>query len=66
MGGVELFEKVRGAGMNLPFVFTSGYLGGGEKETVLPRDRASFLPKPWRRKTLLSCVRGMLDGEGAD
>jgi signal transduction histidine kinase/CheY-like chemotaxis protein len=61
MGGIELFEQIRGVPSDVPFMFVSGYAPdvhrGRELHPTVP-----FVAKPWRSEELLAEVRRSLDG----
>lgn len=64
LGGVELLERCRSSGIEIPFLFMSGYaeveLGGGTGS-----GEPSFLPKPWTADELLAAVEKALDGDSS-
>ncbi len=61
MNGRQLMERCREQGLELPFLFVSGYSDGGiHRDFVLERG-ISLLKKPYRPSELVSAVRGVLD-----
>jgi PAS domain S-box-containing protein len=60
MGGAELSQLARGAGVLTPFLFTTGYPGVAGAQGGEAVDGA-LLPKPWEPEELLAKVREMLD-----
>ncbi len=58
--GTELYEEVRGRGVDIPFLFVSAYEPGSRPHERLPAE-ADLLPKPFGRTQLLARVRGALD-----
>ena len=61
LGGRGLYQIDRREGRQTPFLFTSGYAGGGRGEDPLD-PTLPFLPKPWTSADLLARVRQVLDG----
>ncbi len=63
MGGRALLGTLRGAGKEVPVVFTSGYARTeGDGDALEPT--APFLPKPWTVEQLLAAVRGAVEDAG--
>jgi PAS domain S-box-containing protein len=60
LGGRGLYQIDRREGRQTPFLFTSGYAGGGRGEDPLD-PTLPFLPKPWTSVDLLARVRQVLD-----
>ena len=61
LGGRGLYQIDRREGRKTPFLFTSGYAGGGRGEDPIEAT-LPFLPKPWTSSDLLARVRATLDG----
>lgn len=59
IGGLDAAEKLRGLVPDLKIVFTSGYLQNQQDPKRLEGE--TFLPKAYQRKTLLNCIRKLLD-----
>jgi PAS domain S-box-containing protein len=64
MGGAELSQLARRAGVRVPFLFTTGYPGVAGSPGGAPADGA-LLPKPWHPEDLLVKVRELLDATAA-
>jgi nitrogen-specific signal transduction histidine kinase/CheY-like chemotaxis protein len=62
MGGAELSQLARRAGVRAPFLFTTGYPSVAGAAGGAPADGA-LLPKPWQPEDLLGKVRELLDAE---
>jgi DNA-binding response OmpR family regulator len=60
LGGIELIERVRAAGMNLPVIITSGSLSVERVGNYLELQIAAVLPKPYGNAELLDVVRRIL------
>jgi PAS domain S-box-containing protein len=60
MGGAELSQLARRAGVRAPFLFTTGYPSVAGAVGGAPADGA-LLPKPWQPEDLLLKVRELLD-----
>jgi FixJ family two-component response regulator len=54
--GLELQEKLAGAGNRVPIVFVSARGTGANRETAIRQGAAGFLGKPFRREELLNLV----------
>jgi FixJ family two-component response regulator len=54
--GLELQEKLAGAGNRLPIVFVSAQGTGANRETAIRQGAAGFLAKPFRRAELLNVM----------
>jgi PAS domain S-box-containing protein len=63
MGGAELSQLARSAGVRAPFLFTTGYPSVAGAAGGTPADGA-LLPKPWLPDDLLVKVRELLDATG--
>jgi PAS domain S-box-containing protein len=61
MGGRELFEATRRAGMHVRFLFASGYAPTELRETSRPHGPEHFIQKPWTVEALALRVREILD-----
>ncbi len=67
LGGRKLHEAARAAGLNVKFVFTSGYAARDMRDSVELDPMLPFLHKPWTVVDLLKRVREVLDHpENAD
>jgi response regulator RpfG family c-di-GMP phosphodiesterase len=60
MGGAELSQLARRAGVRAQFLFTTGYPSVAGAAGGVPADGA-LLPKPWQPEDLLLKVRELLD-----
>jgi CheY-like chemotaxis protein len=61
MGGRALFEAARRAGMQVRFLFASGYAPSELRETSRPHGPEHFIQKPWTVEALALRVRQILD-----
>lgn len=61
MGGRELYQQLREANVQVPFLFTSGYAAREVWEAVALRSDVPFLHKPWAMSDLLIKVRAVID-----
>lgn len=60
--GVELIGKVRQIRADLPCILCTGFVGNETEEKAQALGVARILEKPVRKKTLVQCVRMVLDG----
>lgn len=56
MNGLELQDKLAGAGNRVPIVFVSAQGTGANRETAIRQGAAGFLAKPFRREELLDMI----------
>lgn len=61
MGGRQLLRLVREIDEAVPFIFTSGYVGGPDPKNFAERYAVEFLQKPFSASSLQQKVRGTLD-----
>ncbi|MEX0941150.1 MAG: response regulator [Pseudomonadales bacterium] len=61
MGGRQLLRLVREVDDSIPFVFTSGYVGGPDPKNFAERYDVEFLQKPFSAASLQQLVRTTLD-----
>lgn len=61
MGGRELYQQLREANVQVPFLFTSGYAAREVWESVALKADVPFLHKPWAMSDLLIKVRAVID-----
>jgi signal transduction histidine kinase len=61
MSGPQLYDRLRGEGAAVRFLFTSGYVGKDSRSKLLVDPSVPFLPKPWTVEELVSRVREILD-----
>jgi FixJ family two-component response regulator len=58
--GVELQDKLTGAGNRAPIVFVSAQGAGANRERAIRQGAAGFLAKPFRREELLNTIRAAI------
>ena len=56
ISGLELQEKLAGAGSRVPIVFVSAQDTRTNRETAIHQGAAGFLAKPFRREELLNII----------
>ena len=59
--GIEVYDEIRKAGFNLPFLFISGYTADRIDGYILNQEGVYFLAKPVSLPDLLAKVREILD-----
>jgi len=64
MNGLELQEKLRSSGWELPIVFITAYDEPKDREKALANGAVAFLQKPLNDKVLLEAVQSALDNYG--
>lgn len=62
MGGRQLLKLVREVDDSIPFIFTSGYVGGSDPVNFSEKYGVEFLQKPFSAAKLQQQVRSALDG----
>lgn len=60
LGGWELYEKCKEAGISLPFVFMSGYTHGVGDGDSPEDDSWVFLQKPFSIEQLVHCIESVV------
>ena len=63
LGGLELLETLRHAGIRIPVVLVTGYANVDMAALAVEFGAARFLMKPFEATTLKACVRGALAHE---
>jgi PAS domain S-box-containing protein len=61
MSGRQLHEAIRREGLDVGFIFTSGYSALDARESSSLDPSVPYLPKPWSAAELAESVRGVLD-----
>ena len=61
LGGIGLYDAVRGSVYNVPFLFMSGYAPPDARERAKLDPTMPFLQKPWTLSELVLQVRKVLD-----
>jgi FixJ family two-component response regulator len=62
MSGLELQERLRAEGRNLPVIFITAYGDERTRQQALAGGAAAFLPKPFEEACLLSALRRAAEG----
>lgn len=57
LSGLELVQKIREEGSDLPVLLLSGNLTGGEQQSLAAIGNAKFLPKPCSPGNLLAAIK---------
>ncbi len=65
-GGRALYRELRERGVDVPFLFASGYTAGDVEETAQLDPGLPFLAKPWTLSELAQRIRQVLDADGSD
>jgi signal transduction histidine kinase/ActR/RegA family two-component response regulator len=62
LGGSGMYAALRREGINLPFLFTSGYTGREMPDGIPLPQNVPFLPKPWDAHELAAAVARAIQG----
>jgi FixJ family two-component response regulator len=66
MTGLELHERLVGAGKIIPTILLTAYPNGQDRERALQAGVICYLAKPFNQDDLLACIRSALESRGGD
>ena len=59
MSGIDLQERLKNSGREIPIIFISGHADEGTRRSVMAAGAAGFLNKPFNVNALLDTVRAL-------
>jgi len=59
MSGMDLQQRLKDSGLEIPIIFVSGHADESTKQAVLAAGAAGFLSKPFKVNLLLDTVRAL-------
>jgi FixJ family two-component response regulator len=64
LSGIELQDRLRGLGLNIPMIFMTAYPDEAVRTRALGKGAICFLHKPFDAKSLIECIENALKARG--